>query len=197
MARPRKPRAPKPIPPDKVSAAYASVGKRLPIPICPKCWSRPSVSKRVVRDAESTGKRGKNKDWWGLSVTKVTIGRQKVAGWEMWYPCSNDECNTHILVVGITSVDGEYLHPTIAKNMLGEADNQGYLHGVTQPNGVWRMATDAERSQMKSVMKYVTKLVPQLVKQPEPAPVPEAPKGRKPRSDKGKKRGPRKKVSGR
>ncbi len=220
MARTSKPRAPKPIPPDRVDAAYVDVGKRKPISICPKCWSRPSVTGRIIKEAQSEGKRSR-KETWTITAVPVKVGSQVHSGWEMWYPCSNPACHTHLRVVGMTLVDTEITHPVVIRGLLTAARATEYKEGKTLDNGIWVgnavleaeeisafYASQAEgfkaQKQYAEATKARRKRSTELTAVTQPAPIsperrvqpvvaaapPEPQKSqRKPRSDKGKKRG--------
>lgn len=113
-----------------VEAAYDPAGK----PICPECFSRPSVHKR--RERAGTGRHG-----WGITLEPELI---RTAGdlhnvIRTRYPCANDDCPCDIEVLSLVAKIGsvEAHTPFAAKRSLKGAKLQRFLTGTTGRNGVW------------------------------------------------------------
>jgi hypothetical protein len=198
--------------PQKVDAAFTPDGKS----ICPLCWSRPSVTGRYANDGPRT--RG-----WGLTVVEKVIrfaGQTFGYAHTLKYPCSNSACLAEIVVEWMAHETGKEGHAHLLKaHQLRGADADKYVAGHTDARGVWKdepapapvvvplaapkrsRATREEAPVMSPAPEPVRdkptrkprsdkgqKRGPRTASAPEPAPV----KRRKERSDKGKSRGPRK-----
>jgi hypothetical protein len=125
MARRKSPQ------PDEVAAALSPDGRQ----ICPKCFSRPSVTSR---SSLSAGEGRQTKPWEADATAARTVVRgQSVRVGALRYPCSNAACFTVVTTRFALGVIGrEAIEPVTP--VLHPQDAQRYTLGKTGKDGVWR-----------------------------------------------------------
>jgi hypothetical protein len=118
----------------KSPVAYTLDGK----PVCPHCFSSPSVRLRV--DRALAGRRG--------STVRVSDERIEVDGQAMrvlrtLYPCANPECRTDLIMhtAPSASITDDRLREFRAQHTLTPLQLQDYATGSHDGEGVWRQAS--------------------------------------------------------
>lgn len=131
--------------PVRVAAAFDPDGR----PICPTCWSRPSVDGRI-RNEQNAPRSGV----WSLRIVDKEVrhdGRLFSYVSVCRYPCSNPECLTHIDVEwlgGTFGVQG-YAH-LLDKHQLKGEDAERYKAGYTDSKGIWHPEKPSTEEPLKA-----------------------------------------------
>ena len=123
-----------PVKREKVAVAYTSDGQ----PVCPHCFSKPSVRLRVDRALE--GRRGASLR---VSDERIEVNGTPIRVLRTLYPCANPECRTSLIMFTAPSAsitDGR-LAVFRTRHTLTARQLQDYATGSHDDEGVWRQAS--------------------------------------------------------
>jgi len=119
---------------EAVDAVYTEQGQ----PVCPNCFSKPSIQRRVDRARE--GRRGAK-----LHVSDVTIdvNGKSLRLLRTLYPCANAACRTNLILYSAPTVSAmdERIAAFRAARMLTPGQRHDYATGTHDRDGVWRQAS--------------------------------------------------------
>lgn len=118
----------------KVLVAYTRDGQ----PVCPHCFSKPSVRLRV--DRALAGRRGASLR---VSDEQLEVDGTPIRVLRTLYPCANPECPTILVVFTApsASLTDDRLTVFRQRHMLTARQVQDYATGRHDHDGVWRQAS--------------------------------------------------------
>lgn len=124
-------------PPEKrkqVPAAYTQDGQ----PVCPHCFSKPSVRLRV--DRALAGRRGASLR---VSEEHIDMDGTPVRVFRTLYPCANPDCPVILVIFSTPSAvaTDDRLAVIRQRHSLTEGQMHDYVTGNHDANGIWRQAS--------------------------------------------------------
>jgi hypothetical protein len=119
---------------EKVAVAYTPDGQ----PVCPHCFSKPSVRLRV--DRALAGRRGAKLH---VSDERIEVNGTAIRVLRTLYPCANPECHTNLILYTApsASVADDRLAAFRARRVLTPRQLQDYETGTHDSDGIWRQAS--------------------------------------------------------
>jgi hypothetical protein len=118
----------------KLPVAYTHDGK----PVCPRCFSTPSVRLRV--DRALAGRRGSTVR---VSDERIEVNGQPIRVLRTLYPCANPECRTDLIMhtAPSASITDDRLAGFRLQHALTPSQLADYATGSHDGDGVWRQAS--------------------------------------------------------